>query len=166
MVAVFASGRMRGPWDVKPCRRSTHLLAVVLFLALASTAHAKKKKLKPLQQPLHQDQTTYGRVKAHVGDAAVQKAAQFAISELQGICEYCDPDTKAAYEVMELSEVHSAETKQLTVMEGTMFILNATLKTSIPVFERTEDNQVIVVFQKPDGSYTGISTERSPFLNH
>jgi len=101
-----------------------------------------------------------------VNDEKVQAAAAFSIQELRKYCDYCNDELRDTYQNLKIQKLDSAETRPTTLSDGTMYFLSMTMESTVPYAGETTDNQTVIVFENVDGSYNGISVERSPFLAH
>mmetsp|Transcript_19519 Transcript_19519/g.23400 ORF Transcript_19519/g.23400 Transcript_19519/m.23400 type:complete len:132 (-) Transcript_19519:1036-1431(-) len=104
------------------------------------------------------------RTPAKVTDPKVEAASKFALAELRKLCDYCEDDLRDTYQSMKLESLSKAETAPFQLSEGTMYFLNMELSTPKPHRGESKDSQLVIVFENKDGSYNGISMERSPFL--
>jgi hypothetical protein len=126
--------------------------ALLLVVPVVSAAKGKGKTGAPERKQLEVD------------DPEVAKASEFAMRELRKYCDYCNVELKATYQNLLLKKMHKAESLPTQLAEGTMYFLQMTMESSVPYIEKSKDTQEVIVFQKADGSYDGISVERSPFL--
>ncbi|KAK3234367.1 hypothetical protein CYMTET_55375 [Cymbomonas tetramitiformis] len=98
-------------------------------------------------------------------DPKVEAASKFALQELRKLCDYCSEELRDAYQNIKISKLTSAETRPTALTAGAMYFLGVELETSKPYEGKSTDSQVLVVFANSDGTYNGMSVERSPFLS-
>mmetsp|Transcript_7790 Transcript_7790/g.14721 ORF Transcript_7790/g.14721 Transcript_7790/m.14721 type:complete len:131 (-) Transcript_7790:385-777(-) len=109
---------------------------------------------------------TKSKTKLDVSDPTVLAASEFAMSELRKYCDYCNDELKETYQNLKLQSLQSASSQPTSLSDGTMYFLDMTLETDKPYDGKCTDSQTVIVFQNKDGSYNGMSVERSPFLEH
>mmetsp|Transcript_24130 Transcript_24130/g.52649 ORF Transcript_24130/g.52649 Transcript_24130/m.52649 type:complete len:138 (-) Transcript_24130:268-681(-) len=130
-------------------------LACVALLFIAGACFPTTEGAKPKKE----------RTKISVDDPNVLAAKTFAQKELRKLCDYCNDELRDTYQNMEVKTIRTAEAKPTSLSDGTMFFLRMTLESTIPYQGKSTDSQTVIVFQNADGTYNGISVERSPFLD-
>mmetsp|Transcript_44263 Transcript_44263/g.73720 ORF Transcript_44263/g.73720 Transcript_44263/m.73720 type:complete len:138 (+) Transcript_44263:111-524(+) len=131
------------------------VLSFVAFLIVAYSGDASAEGAK----------TRKDRTKVNLDDPKVQAAAKFAEKELRKLCDFCNEELRETYQNMEVKKITTAETRPTSLSEGTMYFLGVTMETTKPYLGKSTDAQTIVVFENADGTYNGISVERSPYLD-
>ena len=99
------------------------------------------------------------------GHPEVQRAGEYALAELQRVCDFCEQGLRDTYQSMRLGKLVSVERQRMSFLQGgEMFSMVVELQTAVPYEGKRADTVKVVVFQRPDGSYMGVSFPRSPFL--